>query len=132
MAKPKPTDYILTDEEVEFFWTCMNAWQERLGLMDWRITRSTKPPISKALSQMTDWDTQQRQVSCRLARNWGSSEKPTDTLLEQTAVHELSHVLLHPLIEQAQASKDYDEALQGVEHGVINRLEKLFVPGQVD
>jgi hypothetical protein len=48
--------------------------------------------------------------------------------LEQTAVHELLHVLLYPLIEAAKSAQTSDEDLRSIEHGVINALERLLVP----
>jgi hypothetical protein len=126
---PKAPDYILTDEQVEFFWTCLFKWQEKLGLTDWRITRSNKPSRKGTLCQMVLWDTQQRQVACRLNRNWGSAEKPNNLLIEQTAVHELLHVLMHPVLELSRNPGAAQEDIDGAEHGVINRLEQLLVPG---
>jgi hypothetical protein len=129
----EPEDYILTDKQKKHFWSCLYAWQERLGLSDWRITRSNRQPAMKAaLCQMVNWDNVQRQVSCRLASNWGKGERPTDTLIEQTAVHELLHVLLHPVLEASGTPGTAQEDIDGAEHGVINRLEKLLVPGNAE
>jgi hypothetical protein len=122
-------DHHLTDKQKKFFWSCLFAWQERLGLTDWRITKSNKKPVGKVLCTMQDWDIPQRQVSCRLSPNWFNQE-PLDSTIEKTAVHELLHVMLADLIEAARKPGATDEDLHAYEHAIINRLEKLLVPGE--
>jgi hypothetical protein len=127
-AKRTDKGYELQPEHVEHFWSTLFAWQQRLSLMDWRITRSRREPAGRTLSEMRDWDMPQRQVSCRLKRNWFDQE-PTEVAIEQTAVHEDLHVLLAPLIELCKKPGVTDDEIAEAEHAVINRLEKLLVPG---
>jgi hypothetical protein len=122
-------DHTLTDKQKRHFWSCLFAWQERLGLTDWRITRSNRKPVGKTLCAMQDWEIGQRQVSCRLNSNWYSQE-PTEEAIEQTAVHELLHVMLADLIELALTPGTTREDMESSEHAIINRLEKLLVPGE--
>lgn len=129
MKKPKDPGYELTREHVEFFWQCLFAWQQRLGLTDWRITRSDMPPNGKTLCEVRDWDFPQRQVSCRLNTNWFTQE-PTETAIEQTAVHELLHVLLADVIEYGFTAGAERDSMRTIEHAAINRLERLLVPGE--
>ena len=53
------------------------------------------------------------------------SEAITPESLEQTAIHELLHVVLFDLVNTA-ASKSSDDELEMAEHCVINMLEKLL------
>lgn len=124
----KAADYILTAQQVEFFWTRLAYWQQRLGLMDWRITRSAKRPAKTMLCQMVQWDEVQRQVSCRLNDNWGPAEKPSNKLIDQTACHEMLHLLLHPVLSLSITPGAEQADIDGAEHGVINKLEQIFVP----
>lgn len=119
----------LSPEQVEYFWTCLFGWQERLGLNDWRITRSPDEPKGRVQCEMAKWDFEQRQVTCRLKHNWFNSNV-NETTIEQTAVHELLHVMLANLIETAKVVGTSDADLLYEEHGVINRLEQLLVPGE--
>jgi len=121
---PKPPDNMLSDEDVAIFWGALNHWQEKLGLQDWRITHSMLPKPG-ALACMDKWDWPQKQVRCRLSRNW-KAEKVSVESLAATALHELLHVLLHPLIESAKDPRTLAEDLQASEHAVINKLERLL------
>lgn len=115
---------VLTPDDAEAFWNALSRWQGELSLTDWRITQSPKP--SCYMADMHRWDWKQRQVSCRLGLNWKSSPI-TDVSIEQTAVHELLHVLLYPLIETVRGNSSPDD-IASAEHAVINVLERLLVP----
>lgn len=128
MKKPPPKGYTLNKEQQEYFWHCLYDWQARLGISDWRITKSNIHPAG-VIAMMTDWDAEQRQVACRLGLNWKSAE-PTKENIEQAAVHELLHVLLYDVVEQEVNLQE--SALKGLEHRIINRLEKLLVPTAKD
>jgi len=124
--KPKPVVNALTPDDEEAFWSALGRWQGELSLTDWRITRSPTP--SAHMAEMHRWDWKQRQVSCRLGLNWKSSPI-TQTTIEQTAVHELLHVLLYPLIETVRGNASPDD-IASAEHAVINTLERLLVPDE--
>jgi hypothetical protein len=115
----------LTPEQVKTFWAALDKWQGHLSLTHWRIIKS--PHRSKAMAEMNKWDFGQRQVSCRLGLNWGILPI-TEQMIEQTAVHELLHVLVAPLIQAAKAGDD--DAVASEEHAVINTLERLLAPGE--
>lgn len=119
-----PPDHMLTDDDVAVFWEAVAHWQERLGLQDWRITQSMRPPAG-AIAMVDKWDWKARQVRCRLNRNW-KGEEPTTQALAATALHELLHVLLHHLIETAKDPRASDDDLASSEHAVINKLERLL------
>jgi hypothetical protein len=124
MKYAAPPDNILSDDDVAMFWGAMDHWQAKLGLQDWRITQSMRPPAG-AMAMMDKWDWAQRQVRCRLNRNW-KGEKPTPDTISQTALHELLHVLLHPLIESARDARSMPEDVAAAEHAVINTLERML------
>lgn len=119
-----PPDNLLTDDDVAVFWEAMTHWQEKLGLQDWRITQSMRPPPG-AMACMDKWDWAARQVRCRLNRNW-KSEEPTPEAISKTALHECLHVLLHQLIESAKDARSLPEDVAAAEHAVINTLERLL------
>jgi hypothetical protein len=104
----------------------LTAWQDRLGLSDWRIVLSSLR-AKNAMAEMSKWDWKQRQVTCRIGLNWKATPV-TEHSIEQTAVHELLHVMLYELIAYAKESSTKDDDLASIEHRVINTLERLLVP----
>lgn len=122
--KAPPVIHALTPDDEDAFWAALARWQGELSLTDWRITRSPTP--SPHMAEMHRWDWKQRQVSCRLGLNWKSTPI-TQATIEQTAVHELLHVLLYPLIETVRGNASPDD-IASAEHAVINTLERLLVP----
>ena len=121
-------DIILTADQVAFFWNCVIKWKAVLGLQSWRITHRTVDR-GRFLALTDQWDARQRQVRITLCLTWSPRSVPTETTLEQTAVHELLHVVLHRLLEVAsdrgapQGDQDFEE------HGVINMLENTLLSG---
>jgi hypothetical protein len=110
----------------DLFWRCMRHWQVKLGLQDWRITSKTE--LLKSYMALTDkWDLVQRQCRVRLSTHWGS-EEPTALEIERSAVHELLHVKLHPLSQQALDNGADGDAVIAAEHGLINTIEAMLVP----
>jgi hypothetical protein len=120
----------LTPDDAEAFWTYLRLWQNKLGLTGWRITRSPKP-ANGSLAEMSKFDWRQQQVMCRLGLDWKATPI-TPASIEQTAVHELLHVLLHPLIEVAKTPGVDELSIAAAEHSVINTLEGLLVPNDED
>lgn len=116
----------LTPDDVAKFGELLRAWQGKLGLQDWRIVLSPLP-AKKSMAEMDKWDWPQRQVTCRVGLDWKSTPV-TDGTIEQTAVHELLHVLLYPLIEAARNPHTDEGELRSIEHGIINLMERLLVP----
>lgn len=113
-------------EDALAFESYIRSWQSRLGLQDWRIVMSPHP-AKGAMAEMTKWDWKQRQVTCRLGPDWKATPV-TPHSLEQTAVHELLHVLLYELVESAKNPHVTQDDLMSIEHRVVNTLEGLLVP----
>lgn len=118
----------LTPDDVAKFGRYLKLWQGRLGLQDWRIVLSPMP-AKKCMAEMVNWDWQQRQVTCRVGLDWKSTPV-TDATLEQTAVHELWHVVLFPLIEAAKNNQISEADLGSIEHRIINMIEQVLVPSE--
>jgi hypothetical protein len=113
----------LTPEQDAEFDGYMLKWQTVLGLNDWRVERNPKSAGKGAMAQV------HTKLGARLASyqtgNWGSTPVTSRTL-EETAVHELLHVLLADFAYAAKNCND-ETALESVEHSVVNRLEKLLM-----
>lgn len=125
----KPPVNPVTPEDAEFFASCVKRWQHALGLHDWRIALSDRRSPRKVMAEVSKFDLGQRSASIRLGKHW-SGEPVTPEALDQTALHEVLHIMFHPLIETARANQD-EEAIGSAEHAIINVLEVLLpmLPG---
>ena len=118
---------IVTDDEAATFMRYLRQWQAKLGLQDWRIVLSPRPAKKGVMAEMDKFDWRQRQVTCRLGRDWFATPV-TPATLEQTAVHELLHVVFFEMMMKARDPAASDDELASIEHRVINLLENLLVP----
>lgn len=119
----------LTPEDYEFFDRCVEKWRDKLGLVDWRIERSTKP--ARGCLAEVKWDVEQRSVSYRVNPKW-RVRAVTPELIEKTALHEMLHVRLHDLITLASENSDVNsEAVRNAEHAIINVFESLLVGAEI-
>jgi hypothetical protein len=119
-------DHLVTPADAIRFDGHIKAWQVKLGLQGWRIVLSPRP-TKTSMAEVAKFDLPQLQAVIRLGSNW-KSQPVTDNLLEQTAVHELLHVLLHELVEIAQGKAVTHDDLMTAQHRIINVLEPLLVP----
>jgi hypothetical protein len=113
---------IPTPEHAEIFAQSVQKWQQVLSLGDWRIERGLKP--AKQAMASVEFNEGARLATYRLG-DFGA-EKITPESLDQTALHELLHVLLHDLMSTAQDPKSSQDEIEAQEHRVINLLEKLL------
>lgn len=122
MAKPqnKPT----AEQALEFD-SWVKHWQKTLNLMDWRIERSLKQ--AKGAMASMECDGQARLGTYQLG-DFGSSPINSETL-SMTALHECLHVFLYDLITTAQDRSANSDAVDAVEHRVINVLERVLYGG---
>lgn len=143
MAKPKPDParveraldvnkrghaaYMLTQAEQDRFWRCVDHWQAKLGLLDWRITRKTGESAGY-LATTEKFDAEQRQCRIALSTDWGMREEPTPVSIERTAVHELLHIRGYDLSRMAVDRGATYDLVHEAEHKLINVLEVLLVP----
>lgn len=121
-SKPKnPTNA----EHKAAFSRAVEKWQKILGLNHWRFV------ISKDLSKADMGN-----VTCHLADRLAifqfgldfGTEDITDLAVEDTALHEVLHVLLHDLA--ALKSRNFLDTL-GPQHAIINVLIGLLLPQSI-
>lgn len=107
----------LTPDDCAYFDACVVKWQQKLGLVDWRIERSNKR--SKAMAEVSFIDAARLAVY-KIGANFGAADVTHDAI-ERTALHELLHILLHDALENPS---------DATEHRVVNVLEKLLMDRQ--
>jgi hypothetical protein len=98
----------------------LRKWQERLGLIDWRVE-----PAKKSTKAMASVSTDiQARLACWRLGDFGGAEINAHSL-ETTALHEMLHVLLAELVHAASTNA---QTLESAEHRVVNLLEKILCP----
>jgi hypothetical protein len=110
----------VTDADCQAFDGYVQKWQRILNLADWRIERGTKRAKAGIMADI-GMDPEARLAGYRIGVNFGAAEVTPDAL-ERTALHELLHVFLFDL-------KHADGDKSGIEHRLINVLEKLLMEG---
>ena len=115
---------VATADAAKFSDFCVH-WQERFALTDWRLTVSERRARRKVMAEVAAQDLEQRMVTIRLGKSFAPHPVNDDTL-NQTACHEMLHVLLHELIETAKKDPEDEDVLRSAEHRVINVLERLL------
>lgn len=115
------SEYQITQEHRSKFAFSLERWQGELNLSDWRI-RLQEKPAKKTVMAEVDIDLEARVAKVFISTHW--KVEPTDRELDDTALHELLHIMLKPLLE---VSKGKSEIIIGsVEHSIINTLERIL------
>lgn len=126
----KPLNNPVSDKDRAQFKGFMLKWQQLLNMCDWRITL-LPDPATKNMAEVVKRDLGQRLATYRLGRSFGKGTAVNAVSLEETAIHELLHIFLFPLIEAAKAGAA-EEDLETLEHSIINTLERLLMKVQDD
>jgi hypothetical protein len=113
-----------TPEQLAEFDGYLKKWQDRLGMNDWRVYRSTKPPAKTAAADV-DVDVGAKTARVRVG-DFGTAPI-TSHELEDTALHELLHPFVSELVHVVKASKDWNLRMNA-EHRIIHTLVRLLVP----
>jgi hypothetical protein len=119
----KAVRHPLTAEQRVEFECYLKKWQALLGLENWDIYLSpAKPP--KAAQADVEADVMSHQAKVRLG-DWGVFP-PTPRNLEETAIHELLHVMFKSIGYAYQLSEDWNLQM-AAEHGAIHPLVRLLM-----
>lgn len=121
----KPPANPLSDADKEAFDLYLLAWQDRLGLQDWRVNRSKRKTASRANMAETKVYHRNRLANIFLGTDMGGAPVTAETL-ESLALHELLHVFLAELVNQVEYGIE-GSALDSAEHRVVHVLEKLLM-----
>jgi hypothetical protein len=115
-----------TTEQLAEFDGYLKKWQGLLGMYDWRVYRSTKPPAKTAQADM-DTDVGAKTARVRVG-DFGPLTTITAHELEDTALHELLHSFLAELVHVSKTSKDWNLRMNA-EHRIIHTLVRLLLRG---
>ena len=112
----------LSDEQVALFRETVESYSTLLNMRDWRISVSDKP-ASKGCMADCSTSLEDKVCTIRIGADWGPQEV-TNQMVSETAIHELLHAFLSPVLAAAQA-RDM-ATMQSAEHSVITVLERLL------
>ncbi len=127
MSGAKPRKIKLTPEHRRKFEGYIQKWQSLLNLGDWRIGLSPTFASVKHLACVAHFDLEARVATIRLAEHWNEANPPTDKNLEDTACHEVCHILLYEMLQFHEDPTAKPEDRASAEHRVIITLVRLFV-----
>lgn len=114
-----------TKRDFEFFRVECIKWQENLGLINWAF--HFKHTHTKDAYATTAWKTQDRMAVIRFCTSWDDTRPKNDVELKRLALHEVLHVLLAPLISEAQWRYTSEDAIDTAEHAIVRTLENFLV-----
>ena len=113
---------LLNDAEDAAFDAGMLEWQRTLNLLDWRIERGRRAPVSSMALVKCDYGAR---LAAFRTGNWGAAEK-TPRSIRETALHESLYILLFELLHLTRIGAD-EGVLESAEHRVVTTLEKILM-----
>lgn len=115
-----------TKKDFETFKTECQKWVERFGLTEWNVTFRHRE-LKSGVAAHTQYDANASSACFSLAKTTDPSENTAyGTTVEDSAKHEVLHLLLAKLFWKGTARYCSFEELEEAEHGVIARLMKLL------
>jgi len=123
--KKDPPQNPVGDEDLEKFDQFMEKWRTLLNLRNWRVLRAKKREV-KNMAALLSVEHEHKLARYSVGLDFGSS-KVTDESLESTALHEMLHLLLRPLLDTAMAETEHNDTVLEEEHSVIIVLEQLLL-----
>lgn len=123
-AKATPQNPV-SQEDVELFDTYIQKWRSLLNLRDWRIVRESKRD-PKHMASLTSVEHEHKLAKYRVGTHFRSNAVTPESL-ESTALHELLHLLLRPMLDAAIADGEHSDQVAEYEHAVIVVLEEILM-----
>jgi hypothetical protein len=123
--KKDPPQNPVTDEHVERFDYYIDKWRTLLNLRNWRILRTKKREM-KNMAALLGVEHEHKLARYSVGVDFGNTAV-TEESLESTALHELLHLILRPMLDVAIAQGEHNDAVLEEEHSVIVVLEQLLL-----
>ena len=123
-AKP-PAKNPVSDAHVLLFDQYIKKHQALLNLRDWRIERAGKREKA-VMAALLSVEHEHKLARYAVGTDFGAAEV-TPHNLEATAVHELLHLFLRPLMDVCMAEGEHNDTVLEYEHAVIIVLTQLLV-----
>ena len=121
---PKPPRNPVSDEDVAEFEAYVEKWRDKLNLRDWRVVRAAKRE-KRHMAALLTVEHEHKLARYSVGEDFGA-DKVTPHSLESTAIHEMLHLRLRPLLDACMEEKSHTDAVLKYEHEVIIVLEDLL------
>lgn len=113
-----------TEKDYDLFRKTCSEFAGELGLKEWSIDYQHKK-LDNCYAQ-TNWRTKDMLAVISFCTDWDTIRPKTDEAIKSCARHEVLHVLLAPLISEAEWRYTSEDAIQTAEHSIIRRLEGIL------
>lgn len=114
-----------TKTDFEKFQKYCAKWRLKLGLQDWALFYEHFD-LEDAYGR-TYWRTADHAATVQFCKKWDQMRPLSDRELERLAVHELLHVVMAPLMSEAEYRYSTEEAIQANEHSIARLLEEVLM-----
>jgi hypothetical protein len=114
-----------TKSHFEKFQVYCDKWRLKLGLINWALFYE-HCDLEDTYAR-TFWRTSDHAATIQFCKKWDNLRPLTDTELERLAVHELCHVVMAPLISEAEYRYSTKEAIDSAEHSIVRMLEEVLI-----
>jgi len=114
-----------TKKDFDYFKACANEWINTLGLREWSI-HFYHGQCGETYAQ-TQMNTGGMVATITMSTYWDDLREKTEEQINRLAFHEVLHLLMCPLISEAQERYTTNNTLTAIEHSIIRRLENVIL-----
>ena len=115
----------VTRADFEKFKVHCSVWRTKLGLHNWALFFELADTDNSYAT--THWRTSDHAATIQLCKKWDDMRPLNNMELERVAIHELCHIVLAPLVSEAEYRYSTSEAIQSTEHSIVRLLEEVLL-----
>lgn len=113
-----------TKKDFNFFVECHKKWCDKLGVKEWSIHYDHDD--TRGAYAKTYWKLSEAVSTVVLGHEWNDLRKKTNDEIDKLALHECLHLVLAPLVAEAESRYTYEDMILQAEHAIIRRLENII------
>lgn len=113
-----------TKADFELFQGYCEGALTKLGLIEWTVFYDHAKTEGAYAS--TAWKLSGMTARITLCTDWDELRPKGVTELKKLALHEVMHILMAPLVAEAEDRYANETAIQTAEHSIIRRLENIL------
>jgi len=114
----------LSQKDVSRFKKYVTKWATNFNLASWEILQDCSSDNFQRYAKC-EADSESKRAKITLFKDWNIASD--DKAIEQTACHEVLHIVLAPLMDLAGERYTTEKQLEDAEHDIIRTLVKIFV-----
>jgi hypothetical protein len=113
----------VTKADFELFKQSCDKYIKKLGLVNWSVHYQHE--IREGSYAVTASDCDGRVATITLSTYWDDLRIKTDHEIDKLALHEVLHIMMAPILREAEQRYTTQYVLLDQEHDIIRRLENL-------